>query len=68
MNATLSKAVAHYWRTRQRQFKSQQKRGGSDQGARAAVTGGAQMDGFVKLVSDLIVQAGMPKTQLKGSG
>lgn len=61
MSPTLSKAVAHYWRTRQRQSKSQQKRGGSDQGARAAVTGGAQMDGFVKLISDLIVKAGMPK-------
>ncbi len=31
----------------------------ADQGARSAVTGGAQMDGFIKLISRLIVECGV---------
>jgi hypothetical protein len=43
-------AVAHYWRTRSTQRKRQQQTGKLDQGLRGAVTGGAQMDGFIRLV------------------
>jgi Restriction endonuclease XhoI len=61
MNPKVSKAVAHYWRTRGRQTKSQVKRGATDQGARSAVTGGAHLDEFVKLVADVVSSAGISK-------
>ncbi|HDM76165.1 MAG TPA: restriction endonuclease, partial [Deltaproteobacteria bacterium] len=43
----MSEAVAHYWRTRRLQRERQKKRGVNDAGLRSAVTGGAQMDGFI---------------------
>ena len=52
-------AVSHYWRTRSAQSKRQEKGGRTDQGARSAVTGGAQMDGFVELFTGLIEEAGI---------
>jgi hypothetical protein len=55
----LSKAVARYWQTRAAQRKKQESGGRADQGLRGAVTGGAQMDGFIDLFSDLISEAGM---------
>jgi hypothetical protein len=57
--ARLNKAVAHFWSTRQAQAASQQRRGTADHGARAAVTGGAQMDGFVALLAEIIREAGI---------
>lgn len=51
--------MAHFWRTRTRQAKTQKKRGSNDQGARSAVTGGAQMDGFIRLITGLIRDAGI---------
>lgn len=54
-------AVRRFWGTRRKQAKKQGKRTGKkDQGARAAVTGGAQMDGFVELVRDLLIESGLP--------
>ena len=55
----ISDAVAHYWRTRKTQREKQKKRGVSDAGLRSAVTGGAQMDGFIHLFTEVIVYAGM---------
>ena len=43
----VSEAVAHYWITRESQAKKQEISGRADQGLRSAVTGGAQMDGFI---------------------
>jgi hypothetical protein len=56
-----TKAVAHYWQTRAAQRRRQQENGRADQGLRSAVTGGAQMDGFIDLFTDLIVQTGVGK-------
>jgi hypothetical protein len=53
-------AVAHYWTTRSAQHQRQQIVGRTDQGLRGAVTGGAQMDGFTKLFTDLITDSGLP--------
>jgi hypothetical protein len=36
-------AVKFYWQTRSKQLQKQRAAGGSDQGLRSAVTGGAQM-------------------------
>ena len=55
----MGKAVAHYWQTRKAQREKQKKRGVSDAGLRSAVTGGAQMDGFIRLFTEIIVEAGM---------
>lgn len=53
-------AVAHYWRTRTAQRRKQEETGKADQGLRSAVTGGAQMDGFIDLFTELITRAGIP--------
>lgn len=55
----ISDAVAHYWQTRKAQREKQKKRGVSDAGLRSAVTGGAQMDGFIRLFTEIIVGEGM---------
>jgi hypothetical protein len=59
LSSRVSEAVAHYWLTRQDQAQKQAVSGRADQGARSAVTGGAQMDGFMNLLTDLIVEAGI---------
>ena len=53
------RAVAHYWETRSAQRRKQEQTGKADQGFRGAVTGGAQMDGFIDLFTELIKQAGI---------
>lgn len=53
------RAVAHYWKTRQGQRHKQQQTGKADQGLRSAVTGGAQMDGFIDLFTELIADSGI---------
>jgi len=58
-DAELRKAVAHFWQTRRAQASKQRSSGRTDRGSRAAVTGGAQMDGFVELVRSLIRKAGI---------
>lgn len=53
-------AVAHYWQTRAAQGRKQKETGKADQGFRSAVTGGAQMDGFINLFTELVTQVGIP--------
>jgi len=55
----MAEAVAQYWLTRKAQRERQSERGISDAGLRSAVTGGAQMDGFINLFTDLVVDAGI---------
>lgn len=57
----VAKAVAYYWTTRTSQQKKQEISGKPDQGSRGDVTGGAQMDGFISLFSELITEAGIPE-------
>ncbi|MBN2286577.1 MAG: PaeR7I family type II restriction endonuclease [Tissierellales bacterium] len=57
----ISNAVSHYWLTRQVQGDKQKISGMSDAGLRSAVTGGSQMDGFVTLFRDLIIEGGIGK-------
>lgn len=52
-------AVRFYWQTRSKQLEKQRKAGGSDQGSRSAVTRGAQMDGFIELLTKLVIEAGI---------
>lgn len=54
------KAVAHYWETLVAQSSRNRKAGtNADRGARAAVTGGKQMDGFCHLVRHVLIAAGL---------
>jgi hypothetical protein len=55
----IRKAVSHYWMTRHAQREKQKKRGINDAGLRSAVTGGAQMDGFINLFTTLVIEAGI---------
>lgn len=55
----LRKAVSSYWVTRNKQGQKQGKKGSKDRGARSSVTGGAQMDGFIHLYTELIIEAGI---------
>jgi hypothetical protein len=58
----LRAAIRHFWTTREKQAQKQGAASGAkDAGARAAVTGGAQMGGFIKLVRDLLCESGLPK-------
>jgi hypothetical protein len=57
----LRSAIVAYWATRQKQAGRQQVSGATDQGARSAVTGGAQMDGFIALATELLVSAGVSR-------
>jgi hypothetical protein len=60
----ISRAITEYWTTRQNQSQKQVTSGRSDQGARSAVTGGAQMNGLIKLISDLIIEAGANRSNI----
>jgi hypothetical protein len=61
----LRQAIKHFWMTRETQARSQgSKTGSRDAGARTAVTGERQMDGFVSLVRDYLCENDLPKTQV----
>ncbi|HXS69112.1 MAG TPA: PaeR7I family type II restriction endonuclease [Candidatus Polarisedimenticolia bacterium] len=57
-------AVRFYWQTRTKQSQKQRESGGSDQGLRSAVTGGAQMDGFIELLTKLVIEAGIDRSHI----
>ena len=61
----LQNAVKHFWSTRETQAQKQGTVSGSkDAGARSAVTGGAQMNGFISLVRDLLCESGLPQAHV----
>jgi Restriction endonuclease XhoI len=65
LETRLRRAIRHFWKTREIQAKRQgSKTGSRDAGARTAVTGGRQMDGFVSLVRDYLCESGLPETQV----
>lgn len=61
LDARLGKAVSHYWATRGKQSEKQSSGVKRDQGSRSAVTGGAQMDGFIELITELLLSCGVKK-------
>jgi len=61
LHEKVGSAVQHFWKTRKKQRTRQgRKTGKRDYGRRAAVTGGAQMDGFAVLVRELVQETGLP--------
>src|SRR5947207_7716658 len=57
-------AIKFYWKTRSKQLQKQRDAGGTDQGLRSAVTGGAQMDGFIELFTKLVIEAGIDRSHI----
>jgi hypothetical protein len=57
-------AIAMYWSTRDNQQSLQGSDGQKDAGFRTAVTGGKQLDGFCKLVSDILHGAGLGRHEV----
>lgn len=63
----VKKAIQHFWATRDKQAHNQGRRrltGAKDQGFRSAVTGGAQMDGFIELTKTILMEAGLSETTI----
>lgn len=60
----LRDAVRFYWETRTKQLEKQAGSGAKDQGLRSAVTGGAQMDGFIELLTRLVIEAGIDRSHV----
>lgn len=63
-DARVQAAVRHFWLTRNTQVRDQVERGAIDQGARSAVTGGKQMDGFVNIVRDILHACGISNEEV----
>jgi hypothetical protein len=61
----LSEAVAHFWKTRGSQLADV---GGNDKaayaGTRGAVVGGGHLDGFAKLIREILVEGGLPQAHI----
>ena len=65
LEARLREAVKRFWSTRETQAQKQGAiSGNKDAGTRSAVTGGAQMNGFIDLVRDLLCENGLPQAQV----
>lgn len=58
------KAVREFWKKRGDASKKQTASGKSDQGERAAVTSGKNMDGFVSLVTDIVQANGLAHAEI----
>lgn len=57
-------AIKAFWQSRADATQKQKVSGKSDQGERAGVTGGKNMDGFAKLVIDIVKANGLPHAQI----
>lgn len=58
----VSSAVQHFWTVRNNQSLVQgSTTGKKDYGSRSAVTGGKQLDGFIRLLSDILQEVGLPE-------
>lgn len=60
----ITEAVRYFWNVRASQGDSQRRGGSSNQGARGNVVGGKQMDGFSRLLVDLMIEAGIDDTSI----
>ena len=57
----VAEAVKYFWKTREKQEKKQGSISGKrDYGGRSSVTGGAQCDGFIDLISEILKESGLP--------
>lgn len=61
---TARKATMAFWGNRQKAIEAQQEAGKIDQGGRAGVTAGKNMDGFLGLLADLVQANGLPLSSI----
>lgn len=65
LKGRVSQAVRFFWEIRRQQATRQSgTTGQKDYGERSCVTGGAQLDGFVRLVKELLVESGLPESTI----
>ena len=65
LDKKIREAVRKYWHTRQSQHERQGTANGSkDAGNRAAVTGGAHIDGFIALMKELLYESGLNDAEI----
>ena len=64
----MPKAVTHFWKARRLAAKTQKKRGAADQGNRSGVTAGKNLDGFIAMVRDIIVDNGITEADVYTDG
>ncbi len=61
-------AIKHFWCSRREAFDSQKRRGIADQGNRAGVTTGRNMDGFIRMVRNIIIDNGIQDAEVYSGG
>lgn len=59
LDRTMPKAVRHFWKARMLAAESQKNRGVADQGNRSGVTAGKNLDGFIAMAREIIVDNGI---------
>lgn len=64
LDSGIRDAIRHFWLTRQVQSTRQGQGDDRDRGSRSAVTGGKQMDGFIRFVRDLLIEAKVPESSI----
>jgi hypothetical protein len=64
----MPKAVRHFWKARMFAAQMQKQRGIADQGNRSGVTAGKNLDGFIAMVRDIIVDNGIAKADVHTCG
>ena len=65
IQAGVSLAIRHFWAIRSSQADKQGgKTGRRDFEERSSVTGGAQLDGFIGLIKDLLLESGLPESSI----
>jgi hypothetical protein len=62
LDRELREAVRYFWLTRNQQSTREPDSADRDRGGRAAVTGGKQMNGFIRVVRDLLIAANVPES------
>ncbi len=68
LDRMLPQGVSHFWKARMLAAKTQENRGISDQGNRSSVTGGKNLDGFIAMVRNIIVDNGIPEAEVYTDG
>ena len=68
LDRMMPKAVKHFWKARRLAARSQKKRGLTDRGTRSAVTAGKNMDGFIAMVRQIVLDNGMANADVCAEG
>ncbi len=65
LHEQVKNAIRQFWAVREKQGKNQGDKSDKDRGARASVTGGKQLDGFIKLFTHICTDAGVDQDSIK---